>query len=277
MKQKNDKAHGRMPVLFIGHGSPMNIVANNSYTRFLRELTSQLPKPKSILIISAHWHKPDSLIQASSHPKIIYDFGGFPEELYQVQYPVQGNPLLAQQIQQTIKTIQTTESWGLDHGAWAILVHLFPHADIPVLQLSMKQSLTFHEHYELAQSLRFLREQGVLILASGNLVHNLYEINRDIDAPAYSWAQDFHQHICDAIIKKDFTRIDGFFNQPHSALFQKAHPSIEHYLPLAYALGALDVDDHAHLLFDEIQNGSISMLSFLFDSSPATDRSAGRG
>jgi 4,5-DOPA dioxygenase extradiol len=267
IKQKISSGYSKMPVLFIGHGSPMNIIARNAYTHFLQTFGPRLPVPQSILVISAHWQTQESLIQASPLPKIIYDFGGFPEQLYQVPYPVAGNPILAHQIHEQVDSIKTTETWGIDHGAWSILVHLFPLANIPVLQLSIKHGLSFREHYELAQRLRFLREQGVLIIASGNLVHNLYEINPDIDAPPLFWAKDFHNHIRNAVVEGNWNQIEGFLSAPSSAYFQQAHPSTEHYLPLAYALGASDVSDHPLVLFDEIQNSSISMLSFLFEPS----------
>lgn len=248
----------KMPVLFVGHGSPMNIIDDNSFTRTLHELGKTL-QPKSILVISAHWVIDKTKVVSVEHPKTIHDFYGFPEELYRIQYPAPGAPQLAKEL---APVAESTEDWGLDHGSWAILRLMFPEAKIPVTQLSLNRIRTLQQHFELGQELRRLREQGVLIVGSGNLVHNLREIVWRTEAPAFEWAVEF-----DAIVEKELSArswdrlIDlTAFNERQ---FRRAHPSIEHYLPLLPILGAADADESLAYPTAVIQNGSIAMRTVL--------------
>ena len=248
----------KMPVLFVGHGSPMNIIDDNSFTRTLYELGKTL-QPKSILVISAHWVIDKTKVVSVDHPNTIHDFYGFPEELYRIQYPAPGAPQLAQEL---APVAESTEEWGLDHGSWAVLRLMFPEAKIPVTQLSLNRIRTLQQHFELGHELRRLREQGVLIIGSGNLVHNLREIVWRTEAPAFEWAVEF-----DAIVEKELSArswdrlVDlTAFNERQ---FRRAHPSIEHYLPLLPVLGAADADESLAYPTAVIQNGSIAMRTVL--------------
>ncbi len=248
----------KMPVLFVGHGSPMNIIDDNSFTRTLHELGKTL-QPKSILVLSAHWVIDKTKVVSVEHPKTIHDFYGFPDELYRIQFPAPGAPQLAKEL---APVAESTEDWGLDHGSWAILRLMFPEAKIPVTQLSLNRIRTLRQHFELGQELHRLREQGVLIIGSGNLVHNLREIVWRTEAPAFEWAVEF-----DAVVEKELSArswdrlVDlTAFNERE---FRRAHPSIEHYLPLLPVLGAADADESLAYPTAVIQNGSIAMRTVL--------------
>ena len=251
----------KMPVIFIGHGSPMNAVADNAFTKSLKTLSRKIETPKAILLVSAHWITGGTLFQGSAHPKTIHDFGGFPEALYQIQYSSPGNPALAAELK-SHGLGAVTEEWGLDHGAWTILRHIYPSATIPVFQMSLDRSLSFKEHYELGQKINFLREQGVLIIGSGNVVHNLRQIEWQEEAPAYEWALDFDHKVKSALEAYDHSTLVNIL-QDYPTLTKLAHPSYEHYIPLLYTLGASESKDEMTLLFEGIQNASISMRSFI--------------
>lgn len=267
LKSLNDTlavAEKRQPVLFIGHGSPMNAIADNTYTRTLQSLGASLPRPKAILVISAHWMTRGSWVTEMAQPKTIHDFYGFPQALFDIQYPAPGSPEIAQLLRQTtqIPVRGDSQEWGLDHGTWSVLRHMYPLADIPVLQLSLNMNEGPDYHLRLGEELRSLRDKGVLILGSGNLVHNLRKIRWEEQAPAFEWAAEFDQWIKSRLEQRDFKSIlHGFADTEAGRL---SVPSQDHYLPLHYILGASDGNDELRFEFEEIQNGSISMRSLSF-------------
>jgi 4,5-DOPA dioxygenase extradiol len=264
----------RMPVMFVGHGSPMNVIEDNPYRRAWQDLGAQFgvrwPKPQLILCISAHWLTQGWWLTGMDKPKTIYDFGGFPQELFTQQYPAPGAPEwaanLAQQLRQPSHGqpvgVDLTE-WGLDHGAWGVLKPMFPVADIPVVQLSIDVQRPAAEHFALGQQLRALREQGILILASGNTVHNLRTMNRSAaDAEAYDWVIEFDQWVAEQISSGHLENLVEF--QAQGELAQKAHPSVEHFLPLLYAAGAADTHEPVAFFNEGYQLASIAMRSVIW-------------
>jgi 4,5-DOPA dioxygenase extradiol len=251
-----------MPTLFVGHGAPTNALADNPYTRALTQLGKDLPRPKAILCVSAHWVTEDSRVLVSENPKTIHDFGGFPRELYQVQYPASGAAETARKISKDLALL-TDESWGLDHGTWSVLVHLCPKADVPVFQLSLDQSKNFEEHLGLGRKLEFLRDQGILILGSGNLTHNLGEINWEPNAEPVDWAVEFDAKAKQAIEKRDFKFITNMESWG-KGLFRKNHPTADHYLPLLYAIGASTEKDQLSYPYEGFEFGSLSMRMVRF-------------
>ncbi len=253
----------RMPVLFIGHGSPMNAIDDNDYARAWAELAGRIPTPKAILAISAHWYTDKSLVTTSEAPQTIHDFGGFPEELYELLYAASGAPdLAARVISLAISTpVSADESWGLDHGTWVPLKWMYPQADIPVAQLSLDYNLAGLDHYRLGDELRPLRDEGVLILGSGNIVHNLGIVDPSMPADGFDWAEDFRQTINKLITSGLHKRLIAYEELGEAA---KAMPTPDHYWPLLYTLGATEVDESIELLVDECIYGSISMTSIVF-------------
>lgn len=256
-----------MPVLFVGHGSPMNALGQNSYAQILGELTKKLPNPKAILMISAHWETVGTKILSLEQPQMIYDFHGFPPELYKINYPAKGNAELANKIEKLLATpsVSLDQSWGLDHGAWAVLLHLFPQADIPVIPMSLNRNLSLKEHYELALKLKTLREEGVLILGSGNVTHNLRQISWEEKAPAFMWAIEFDWAIRDALKDWDIETLTGG-KKISPELWRQAHPTLDHYLPLLYVVGAANQGERISFSHEVIQNGSMSMRNVLIGS-----------
>jgi 4,5-DOPA dioxygenase extradiol len=255
----------RMPVVFVGHGSPMNIIADNPFTQALKGLARRIPRPRAILCISAHWETQGTLIQSSPAPLTIHDFTGFPRELYATGYKTVGAPALAEGVSVGLSpVVKASEEWGVDHGTWSVLLHMYPEGDIPVTQLSLDRGRDLPAHYSLAQELQALREQGVLILASGNLVHNLRKIRWEAGAPPFDWAQEFDTKVADALARGDH----DVFQRPEliagETAFKQAHPTIDHYLPILYALGATVSNDRAETVYEGIQNGAISMRTVLF-------------
>jgi 4,5-DOPA dioxygenase extradiol len=254
-----------MPVIFLGHGSPMNAVAKNKFTQTLEAFGKTLSVPKAILMVSAHWMTQGTWVTGMAQPKTIHDFSGFPEDLYQIQYPAPGSPLLAQQI--SVETIDPQigvdpDQWGLDHGAWSVLLHVFPQAQVPVVQLSLDMTKPAEFHFELGQKLKFLREQGVMVIGSGNVVHNLRKIQWEEDAPAVAWATEFDEWVKEKITARDFTALTQDARKSDAGLLSV--PTTEHYLPLLYVLGAADSKDPIKFIFEGIQNASISMMSIQF-------------
>lgn len=249
-----------LPVLFLGHGSPMNAIADNDFIRTLNLLGKELPRPEAILCISAHWMTEGSWITHMPTPKTIHDFYGFPQALFDVQYPAPGSPEIAEKIQGLIidPEIQLDdEMWGLDHGTWSVLKHMYPKADIPVLQLSLYMEQPVEYHMKLGKELTKLRKEGVMIVGSGNIVHNLRQINWDENATPYPWAAEFDEWIKEKVVKRDFKAIlnDALKTQAGKL----SVPTLEHYLPFIYTLGATLPDDQIRFEYEEIQNGSISM------------------
>lgn len=246
------------PALFFGHGSPMNAIEDNDFTRFLKSASNSLITPKAILVISAHWETIGSKVLSHPTPKTIHDFGGFPEALYQIQYPAPGSPELAQSL--VPLGVQADESWGLDHGTWSVLKHLYPKPTIPVIQLSIDRSLSLREHYERAQSLRSIRKRGVMVVGSGNITHNLRQLDWSQSGRVSAWATEFDEAIKSALIKKDLSVLFGEKGIT-SALWKQAHPSLEHYIPLLYVLGISEESEALTFLFEGFQMGSLSMRS----------------
>lgn len=253
----------KMPVLFIGHGSPMNAIADNRYSRSLRELGRSLPKPRAILCISAHWMSEGTWITHQAKPRTIHDFYGFPQALFEVQYPAPGAPELAESIVQRIQEPRINlddEQWGFDHGAWSVLRHLYPNADIPLLQLSLYMERPGSYHFQAGQALRPLRDEGILIVGSGNLVHNLRMIRWEEDAEPFPWATGFDEWFKARVDEGDSSALI----QPQHPDARLAIPTWEHYYPLLYTLGAAEFGEKAHYLYEGVENGSISMRSFAF-------------
>ncbi len=264
--QKSD----RLPVLFLGHGNPMNAIGDNEYRRSWQalgaEFGSKMARPKLILCISAHWLTEGWWLTGMDRPKTIHDFGGFPQELFDQQYPAQGDGAAAVAISQVVRQRASAalgldlSEWGLDHGSWSVLKPMFPDADIPVIQLSMDYSRAPEDHYALAQQLKGLRERGVLIVGSGNVVHNLQQMQRGASGnQAYDWALEFDQTIGGYLQQGNLGALQNF--QKLGALAKMAHPTYEHYLPLLYAAGAVDSKEPMRFFNTSFQGGSISMRS----------------
>jgi 4,5-DOPA dioxygenase extradiol len=254
-------ADRQMPALFIGHGSPMNAVEDNEFSRSWVEVGRSLPRPSAILCISAHWETAGTLVTAMDQPRTIHDFGGFPRALYETVYPAPGSPELAQLIRDTVKktTVGLDQGWGLDHGAWSILCRLFPEADIPVVQLSLDRTREPDFHYKLARELRTLRHRGVLIVGSGNLVHNLrLAVFRD---EKYDWAVEFDQAVKRLIESRDHDALIRYRDLGPAA--RLAVPTNEHYLPLLYVLAGQGETEPVRFFAEGVTLGSISMRSLL--------------
>ena len=249
----------KMPVLFVGHGSPMNAIEDNEFSRAWTEAGKALPRPRAILCVSAHWVTRGTLITAMEQPRTIYDMYGFPKELYEVTYPAPGSPDLAEQIRRIIKKtdVQMDQEWGLDHGTWSVLRRMFPEANVPVIQMSLNANLQVSEHYEVAKQLRELREEGILIISSGNIVHNLSLVEfRDF---AYDWATEFDGQVKNWILADDHEPIINFQKQGQAA--QLSINSGEHYVPLLYALALKSESEPVSFFAEKVWGGSVSMRS----------------
>jgi 4,5-DOPA dioxygenase extradiol len=259
LKNLPQKEH-RMPVLFVGHGNPMYGIEENDFTRGWKMSIEKLSKPKAILVISAHWETRGTRITSMQKPRVIYDFGGFPQTLFEAKYPAQGSPEIAGQIAENLKQrlIALDETWGLDHGTWTILRHLYPEADISVLQLSLDFTKPAKWHYELARDLAFLRDRGVLIIGSGNMVHNLRQINFRANQ-SYDWAHSANEKFKDLISANEHDKLIKYENLGSDVAL--AIPTAEHYLPLLYALALKTEGEPVAIFNDAIDLGSISMTS----------------
>jgi 4,5-DOPA dioxygenase extradiol len=252
----------KIPALFLGHGNPMNALASNRYTEAWRRLGRDLPRPSAILAISAHWYVSATAVTASPAPKTIHDFGGFPPELYQVQYPAAGNPALALRVQELLAPcpVGLDASWGLDHGTWSVLCHMYPNADIPVVQLSIDETRPASFHYRLGQQLAALREENILILGSGNLVHNLHAYAWGQHMPeAYDWATRFENTVKAHLLSGEADPVIHYETLGADAAL--SIPTPEHFLPLLYVLGARQPDDDIRFPVEGVDGGSISMLA----------------
>lgn len=257
-------ASEKMPVLFLGHGSPMNAIEVNEFVLGFRNLAETLTLPTAIVCISAHWFTKGTKVTAMEMPRTIHDFGGFPQELFDVQYPAKGNPALATETKELLSPIQVEldEKWGLDHGAWSVIKHLYPEANVPVIQLSIDYSQPAQYHFELAQKLSSLREKGVLIVGSGNIIHNLGMVdfaNFEKDDYGYDWAIETRETINDFLIDGNFQALVDYDKQ--GAGFKLAIPTAEHYLPLIYSLGLKKENEELTLFNDKLLAGSLSMTS----------------
>ncbi len=254
----------KMPVLFLGHGSPMNAIEENEFVTGFRNVAKGIPKPNAILCVSAHWETKGTFVTAMEYPKTIHDFGGFPKALFDVQYPAPGSPALARDTKNMIRTTEVglDDRWGLDHGAWSVIKHLYPHADVPVIQLSLDYSKTPQFHYELAKEIASLREKGVLIIGSGNMVHNLRMVAWDkinADNYGYDWAMMASDKMKGFILNGDHQQLINFRGQGKE--FDLAIPTPEHYLPLLYALALKEENDTVSLFNDKALGGSLTMTS----------------
>jgi 4,5-DOPA dioxygenase extradiol len=253
-----------MPTLFIGHGNPMNAIEDNAYSRSWQDIGASLPIPSAILCISAHWMtRGTTLVNVTAHPKTIHDFGGFPASLFAQQYPAPGAPEFANATIDLVRSshIEPDEDWGLDHGAWSVLLKMFPKADIPVFQLSLDLTKSPQAHFELAQELKSLREKGVLIIGSGNIVHNLRALAPG--AKPYDWAEAFDAHIGKALEQRDFNSVVNAGALGRIA--QLAHPTAEHFLPLLYTIGTAQPRENLTFFNQSFDMASISMRSFIFN------------
>jgi 4,5-DOPA dioxygenase extradiol len=252
----------RMPAIFFGHGNPMNALLSNSYTEGWRRLGLETPRPKAVLSISAHWFVAETGVTISTAPRTIHDFGGFPRELFQVQYPAPGDPVLARRVQKLLAPLEVKldDSWGLDHGTWSVLKHVYPEADIPVVQLSIDETQAAAFHFEIGRRLAPLREEGVLIVGSGNLVHNLhtYAWGRHMPDP-YDWATRFETMAREMIVAGEYKPLIDYEALGRDAML--SIPTPDHYLPLLYVVAARQQGEKISFPVEGIDGGSISMLS----------------
>ncbi len=248
------------PALFVGHGNPMNVLYDNAYTKSLSLLGSSFVKPKAILVISAHWLTRETFVSTSLNPETIYDFGGFPPEMYQIVYPAKGSPEFAKLVQNEVKkTIVVADpEMGLDHGAWTILKHIYPNADVPVFELSIDFYKSPRWHYELAQELKVLRKKGILIIGSGNITHNLRRAKFDVpDSQVDDWAIEFDEIVKAKILSNDHEALIDYMNLGKSASL--AVPTNDHYLPLLYTLGLQEKGEAISFPYEGFQNANVSM------------------
>jgi 4,5-DOPA dioxygenase extradiol len=250
-----------MPVLFIGHGNPMHAIRDNAFASILANLGRELPRPRAVLCISAHWMtRGMTAVTSSRHPETIHDFAGFPRELFDVSYPAPGDPETAERISRTSADprIQPDHgAWGLDHGAWSVLKHMYPAADVPVLQLSIDITEGPEFHFALGAKLKQLRREGVLIVGSGNVVHNLRHVSFADDAPPFDWAVEFDEWLKHRLQERDYNSV--LRHATGSSSGKLSIPTPDHWYPLLYALGASDESDPLRFEYEGIENASISM------------------
>ncbi len=258
----------RMPALFLGHGSPMNALADNAWTRAWNGLGRTLPRPRAVLAVSAHWFLPGTRVTAMERPRTIHDFGGFPAELSAVRYPAPGDPALARRVRDVLSAgadpvaVGLDAEWGLDHGAWSVLAHLYPEADVPVVQLSLDETQPAPFFHGLGRRLRALRDEGVLVLGSGNLVHNLHAYGwgrRQVES--YPWAVRFEAAAVAAIVADDVAALVDYATMGEDALLSV--PTPEHFLPLSVVLGTRDPGEAVSFPVEGIDGGSVSMRAVL--------------
>jgi len=254
-----------MPAIFFGHGNPMNALSKNAYSEGWASIGESIPHPKAVLAVSAHWYIPFCAVTSNVVPPTIHDFGGFPMELYQVEYPAPGSPELARRIKDLLSPVpvRLDGSWGLDHGTWSVLAHVFPNADIPVVQLSMDETQPPMFHYEIGKRLMPLRKEGVLIIGSGNIVHNLMAYawgNHDIQP--FDWAKRFEEYVRKALRKNDHWSLVNYPSFGHDAILSV--PTPEHYLPLLYILGLRKEKEPVSFPVQGMDGGSVSMIAVRF-------------
>jgi len=256
---------GLMPAIFFGHGNPMNAVSKNVYTDAWKAVGTSIPRPRAILAVSAHWYIPGCAVTVNAAPPTIHDFGGFPRELYEVNYPAPGSPALARRVREILSPlpVKRDESWGIDHGTWSVLTHVFPQADIPVVQLAIDERQPPSFHYELGKRLAPLRAEGVLVIGSGNLVHNLhaYAWGR-VGVDAYDWASQFELQVRELLLAGDDASIVAYERLGRDAML--SIPTPDHFLPLLYVLGLRRKDDPISFPVEGMDGGSVSMLTVRF-------------
>ncbi|MBI5326481.1 MAG: 4,5-DOPA dioxygenase extradiol [Ignavibacteriae bacterium] len=249
----------KQPVLFIGHGSPMNAIEDNAFTRSLAEMGKAIiPKPAAVMVVSAHWLTSGTYVSVNPKPETIYDFGGFPDELYRIKYPAQGSPEFANEVIKLIPEIHEDSNWGLDHGSWAVLKHIIPKADIPVFQLSIDYKKPMQYHFDLAQKLKPLRDKGVLIIGSGNIVHNLRLWFSQTGSESLDWAVEFDEWLKNKIMERDFQSLINYEKQGKAA--ELSVPTVDHYVPLLYCLGLTEESDVIEFVYEGVES-SLSMRS----------------
>lgn len=254
----------KMPVLFLGHGSPMNAIEENEFVQGFRKIATEIPEPSAIVCISAHWETNGTFVTAMKSPPTIHDFGGFPQALFDVQYPAPGSPELAEQTKELIHSTSVVldDNWGLDHGAWSVIRHLYPKANIPVIQMSIDYNKDPKYHYDLGKQIKSLREKGILIIGSGNMVHNLRMVDwRSINTSGsgYDWAIEADEKMKEFILDDNHNSLVNFRAQ--GRIFDLAIPTPEHYLPLLYVLGLKESSESVSLFNDNTLGGSLSMTS----------------
>jgi len=253
---------GRMPAYFFGHGNPMNALEQNSYTRGWSKIGRETVRPKAILCVSAHWYVPGSAVTISTSPRMIHDFGGFPQPLYEVNYPAPGDRELALRVKQLLAPIvvESSDDWGLDHGTWSVLCHVYPKADVPIVQLSIDETQPSEFHYDVGRRLAELREEGIMIVGSGNLVHNLhtYAWGRHLHEP-YDWAVRFEERAREFMKGGEHGPLVQYEKLGREAML--SIPTPDHYLPLLYVLGSSDARDEISFPVEGVDGGSISMLT----------------
>lgn len=252
-----------MPAIFFGHGNPMNALLRNAFTEQWEQIGIQLPRPRAILCISAHWYIPEAAVTVSTAPRTIHDFGGFPRELYRVQYPAPGDPQLAARVQSLLAPlpVRLNEQWGLDHGAWSVLRHVYPRADIPVVQLSIDETQPAAFHFDVGRRLAVLRDEGVLIAGSGNVVHNLhaYAWGRHVQEP-YDWTLSFESRVRELLLAEQYKPLINYESQLGSEA-DLAVPTPDHYLPLLYVAGTRTASESLTFPVEGVDGGSVSMLT----------------
>jgi 4,5-DOPA dioxygenase extradiol len=250
------------PTVFFGHGNPMNALSKNSYTEGWARIGKSIPHPRAVVAVSAHWYIPACAVTVNSAPRTIHDFGGFPKELYEVNYPAPGSPELARRVKGLLApvSVRLDETWGLDHGTWSVLTHVFPNADIPVVQLGIDEMQPPMFHYEMGKRLAALREEGVLVIGSGNLVHNLHSYAWGVEGvPAFDWAVRFEQQVLDLLLKGDDAQVVAYDRLGPDAMLSV--PTPEHYLPLLYVLGLRKKNERISFPVQGVDGGSVSMLT----------------
>lgn len=259
----------KMPVLFVGHGSPLNSILDNSYTRSLAALGNALPKPKAIMVVSAHWLTPGTFVTCMDRPRTIHDFYGFPDELYRMRYASPGAPEDARYVAESARkiTIACNSDWGLDHASWAVLKHMYPRADIPVFEMSLHYSFNewhpkpLQYHYDLAKELASLRTRGVLVMGSGNIVHNLGMIDfENMDAEVFDWAGEFDDRVKANLLTGNHKDLIHYENMGKASSL--AVPTLDHYLPMIYAIALQEKNEPLTFIHEGFQNGSVSMRCF---------------
>lgn len=253
----------KMPIIFVGHGSPMNAIEDNQFTRNWKEMAKAIPKPEAIVSISAHWFTKGTKIMDEENPKTIYDMYGFPKALYEIIYNAPGNPKLARVAKSLIsKDSVFDNSWGIDHGTWSVLVHMYPEREIPVFQISIDGFAPPEAHYQIGKELKSLREQGVLLFGTGNIVHNLRKINSAMPDKGFEWAHQFDDYIKENILNGNHENVVNYMSLGESA--NLAVPTPDHFNPILYILGAADPDDKVTVYNEDFILGSVSMTSYLF-------------
>ncbi|MFZ2323847.1 MAG: 4,5-DOPA dioxygenase extradiol [Ignavibacteriaceae bacterium] len=257
------RQENKMPIMFVGHGSPMNAIEDNEFTKEWVRIGKNLVKPSAIVSISAHWFTKGTFVTSMENPETIHDFYGFPKELFDVEYPAKGNPALANQTKEIIHNAEVIldKEWGLDHGTWSVLRRMYPEADIPIIQLSIDYTKDAHWHFELAKELEVLRNKGVLILGSGNIVHNLRLVNWKNPDEKYDWAEDMNSKFKENILSNEFSKLINYNDFGSEA--KLAIPTPDHYFPMLYILGLKQKNEEVLFFNDKTVLGSVSMTSFM--------------